>query len=305
MHMRDWFHSLQKQKWLFLVLQVLGVIVAAIWYRTSHIPPPGYAVAVLAFAAALMSLQKDMVDWQAAIWMLLIGFLLVIELKAIRIDRETTTRDALSERAAQDLHFSDIRKRQDADFKKLTEGFSATLAQNEKEFSATQRALASTLKSAEITRSQTKPYARLHVDHTIFAPVPNNRLEFHVFVVNDGAETPTKVSILTRAYPRDKVDSEIKAIFESDWKTQAKAAPGEMSPHEIFQMQDTVSELTGDEAAAVAEGKKVVVYITRLAYSDSAGRWFSDQCSVAVARGGRPHLCSFLNTQRYAAPPEN
>jgi hypothetical protein len=123
---------------------------------------------------------------QKAIWMILVGCLLKIELKAIKVDRETAARDALGERAQQDRHFDEVRLGQEKDFKKLAEGFSVT----ERKFRDTQIALTATLKTAEVTRNQTKPDARLRVYRTgmRLSPggdyVPGNQIVFSVIVTN-------------------------------------------------------------------------------------------------------------------------
>ncbi|MGA2652154.1 MAG: hypothetical protein ABSF28_16600 [Terracidiphilus sp.] len=53
----------------------------------SHVPLPGFAVAVVAGIAALMSVHPDLRPWQKFIYLLLIGAFIVIEFRAIRSDR--------------------------------------------------------------------------------------------------------------------------------------------------------------------------------------------------------------------------
>jgi hypothetical protein len=306
MHGRDLIRhlSMSKSSLFFLFLQMIGVLLIA-WSWAFRLPPPGYAVAVLAFVAAAMTFQEDMRGWQKAIWLLLIGGLLAIEMKAIRMDRKIAACEALKDRAAQDQHFTEIRRGQDADFKTVTEGFSKTLAQNEKEFSATQRALEATLKAANITLKQTLPYAQLHVTRTELEPrgadLAIGQLILHVFVINDGNQNASNITVLTKAYVPDK-SSDIKQTFENDWKTLAKKMRGDIPPHQPLQMLDTSIQFSDKEMTDILQGTKAIVYITRIAYSDSTGKWFSDNCSLAFPRLGKPHVCSYLNDQRYEAP---
>jgi hypothetical protein len=305
---RDLIRYLLRHKFLFLTLQVIGVAVILFWWRQSHLPPPGYAVAVLGVAAAIMSIQEDMQGWQKAIWLLLMGGFLAIELRAISADRKNTADEALRERNAQDQRFADIREAQNEDFKTITKGFTDTLNQNEKEFSATQHAIATTLHAANTTLNQTRPHALLHEERTDFAlksMSPDGRhhqLILHVFLINDGNENVSDVEGLTRAYLLDKPIQEIKNEFENDWKTQATKISEKIPLHEPVQLIDIPSQLSEQEITDLFQGAKIIVYITRIAYKDSTGKWLSDQCSYGSPKTGQPHICSFLNEQRYPAP---
>jgi len=72
--------------WVFVALQLAAIPMAILWWR--HLPPPGYAVAVIAILAALMSIHGDIKPWQKAAWMLLMGAFLIIEFDAIAKDRQ-------------------------------------------------------------------------------------------------------------------------------------------------------------------------------------------------------------------------
>ena len=74
------------QHWVFSAVKLaIAAYSAWLWF---HVPAPGRAVAVLAAVAAAMSIHGEMKGWQKAIWMVLIGFLLCIEIRAIDNDRQ-------------------------------------------------------------------------------------------------------------------------------------------------------------------------------------------------------------------------
>jgi len=85
---------LSKTDWVFFVLQLLAMLLAYVWW--SALPSPGYAIGVLAVLAAVMSIHTEMPPFQKALWLLLIGVFLVIELRAIDWDRANNdVREAL------------------------------------------------------------------------------------------------------------------------------------------------------------------------------------------------------------------
>lgn len=72
---------------LFLLCQIWFSVWAYWWSRAGHLPPPGYAIALIAVVAAVMSIQGEMKGWQKAFWMLIIAALLRVEFRAINDDR--------------------------------------------------------------------------------------------------------------------------------------------------------------------------------------------------------------------------
>jgi hypothetical protein len=69
---------------LFYLLQLVFIGVAIVFWR--HTQPPGYSIAVLAVVAAAMSLHEGMRGPHKAVWMLLIGGFLLLEIQAIKTD---------------------------------------------------------------------------------------------------------------------------------------------------------------------------------------------------------------------------
>jgi hypothetical protein len=108
----------------FMLSQICLIWLAIHWSR--NLPLPGYSVAVIAGVAALMSIQGDMKGWQKAIWMLIIGAFLVVELRAINKDRVDAQKQANLDRATQDHSFAGILAEQNRQFKERKDGFSGT-----------------------------------------------------------------------------------------------------------------------------------------------------------------------------------
>jgi hypothetical protein len=78
-------HPSVLESWIFLSIQIVLAILDAYWWH--HLPPVGYAVTVLAGAAAAMSLNEHMNRWKKGFWFVLLVVLVRIELKAINKDR--------------------------------------------------------------------------------------------------------------------------------------------------------------------------------------------------------------------------
>ncbi len=125
------------QKTVFILLQLCLAILIFIWWPDSRLPLPGYAVTVIAFVAAAMSLQGETSGLQKAIWMLLIAGLLRIEFKAIRSDRTSSEQKANDDRKVQDEDFGKVLKAQEADFTATANGLTDAYTQSQKNFEAT------------------------------------------------------------------------------------------------------------------------------------------------------------------------
>ncbi len=125
------------QHWVFLFVQA-GIAVAAVIFWI-HLPPPGWAVALLAGVAAAMSIHVDMRGWQKALWMLLIGVLLVIELRAISKDRRDSDSKAQAVHDQQQQAFQKVLDAQDKDFKATAKSLTDAYAQSQQQFETTMR----------------------------------------------------------------------------------------------------------------------------------------------------------------------
>lgn len=122
---------------LFLIIQIV-IAMAAVWLWF-HLQAPGWAVAMLAAVAAAMSIHADMRGWQKAIWMILIGSLLVIELRAINKDRKDLQTQAQTDRALQEKAFKNVRDQQNADFNATAQGLTQAYTQSQLQFAATMK----------------------------------------------------------------------------------------------------------------------------------------------------------------------
>ena len=99
-------------------------------YLYFRVPAPGWAVAGIAVVAAAMSLQNGMFGWQKALWMLIIGVLLVVELKAITEDRLAAQLQAKTDRQEQDTHFARVLADNNSRFQAMMNANSNLLAKS-------------------------------------------------------------------------------------------------------------------------------------------------------------------------------
>jgi hypothetical protein len=124
---------------MFLAIELLCLLLIAWWVPYSHLPLPGWAVAVMAVAAAVMSVQNDLKPWQKALWILVLAGFLVTELRAISKDRTEGDARALSDREAQDTAFQGVRKEQDGDLKVTVQHLSDVYNLSQTQFEATMK----------------------------------------------------------------------------------------------------------------------------------------------------------------------
>ena len=110
--------------WPFTLLQCGTAVWLGWWLR--HLPPPGYAIGLLAVLAAAMTLHVDMRNWQKAVWMLLIGGCLFLEFRAIEHDR--TENDSAVTKA---------RKEENDRFDQIAQSMKRSMANNQEQFNAT------------------------------------------------------------------------------------------------------------------------------------------------------------------------
>src|ERR1035438_6903471 len=116
--------SVLKHSWPFFLVQCAAVVWLGWWLR--YIPPPGYAIGLLAVLAAAMSVQVEMRGWQKAAWLLLIGGCLFLEFRAIEQDRTKHDREA-----------KEVRKEEHDKFEQIAQSIELSIANSQEQFSTT------------------------------------------------------------------------------------------------------------------------------------------------------------------------
>lgn len=192
---------------LFGAIQAAAAFLAYWWWN--HVPPTGYAVAVIAVIAAIMSIQGEMRGWQKAIWMLIIGAVLLVEFHAIRKDR-------LDEANS---------------FSAIGDGIKATIQQSQKQFEAT------ISKFGEAIKTETGGDSICYLD---FEPVLNNMAALTAVRIGKYPLRNVNANILDRA----KIQAAINAYVKS--RTPDKVDVQEMG--KISESLDNYRQRVGDFA---------------------------------------------------------
>ena len=121
---------------LIFSLQLLLFAPAVLWIRYARLPAPGWSIAVLAIAAALISIHDKVTGPQKAIWLLLTAFFLVDELRAIAKDRwASAEQQRLSRQEEQKKFLNLLRQEKQDKFSVITnqENAFSTLAKQQQE----------------------------------------------------------------------------------------------------------------------------------------------------------------------------
>ena len=299
MEHKKWF----RQHFIFLAIQVIiAGWVAFMWF---HLPAPGWGVAILAGVAAAMSIHGDMRGWQKAVWMLLIGLLLIVELRAISKDRADADARALEDRKAQDTAFKSVRDAQDLDFKATAGGLSTAID-----------GIKSTLKTSDTTLLQTRPHAVIRFDRMEFsgtspAQIKSNvEYTFNIHYINDGTETASNIQSLPELFiaPFDDKNAQIELIrkFEKDWENRSLrySFPSVLVPA-TPSFGSTKRTFTDEEMRNLTPGGTIYL-LMRFEYTDETGRWRTDECEAfqrtspaAEIQTNIFHTCSVFQRFRY------
>jgi hypothetical protein len=130
--LRNKLETLWEHPKVGLGLVVVGIIVSAYLWR--RLPSPGIGVTVMAIAGALMAARVRPTGLEKALWVFMMFALLLVEIAAIRKDREerdTAMTNLLAEekaaRSEAESNFADIGKRIEATVKQSQEHFEATM----------------------------------------------------------------------------------------------------------------------------------------------------------------------------------
>lgn len=290
---------------VFFVLQIACLPLAIWWIRYSHLPPPGWAVAFIAGAAAAMSVHDDMKGWQKGLWMLIIGAFLVTELRAIRKDRIGAEHQANVDRKTQEDAFSAIRTTQNANFTATAQDLTAAIS-----------GIKSTLTTANTTLQQTQPHAALSIQGIEFSPSPpteikaGTRYEWNYHFLNTGTATATDLRIMREVYvgDADDRDAQIRLAdrFNKAWKV-GKGKTNQVIVPNVPGFMSVAKTFSDDEMKDF--GKKTIYFIFRFEYSDGAGRWRMDECEALQRRSTTIdtnilHPCQVFVNARYPVKPQ-
>jgi hypothetical protein len=113
-----------RSRWLGFVFIGVSFIFAVVWYF--RIPPPGYSLIVMGVAASILALRPDMPGSEKWLWTLALFALGWVEIHAIVHDR-TDAANAEERR----------REEQNAKFKGIADGLTASIKQNQADFDTT------------------------------------------------------------------------------------------------------------------------------------------------------------------------
>ena len=108
------------------LFSITAVAFAVLGFLCGWFPTPGVSVAIIAVVAATVSIHGDMEGSHKALWMLIIGAFLVLELVSIRHERNVQT-------AAQKTLLDEERKH----FGEIGDGIKATISDSDSNFNAT------------------------------------------------------------------------------------------------------------------------------------------------------------------------
>jgi hypothetical protein len=144
--------------WVFACFQVV-FFALSIWYHF-RLPAPGYAVAFLAFAAAVMSLHAQMGPWPKAIWLIIMGLFLWAELRAITEDRSLAAQEQAKVLREQNEQFQKLLKSQQDGFTATVSGLTSVVTTGQQNFDQTMNRTDAILKKTQ----QAATLAQISVD---------------------------------------------------------------------------------------------------------------------------------------------
>jgi hypothetical protein len=291
-----------RKHWIYLLLQT-GAFALAVWWIPVHrLPLPGYAVAVIAVLAAVMSIHPDMKWWMKLTWMLLIGLFLRTELRAISKDRKDSERQALAERKEQSDTFHDMRTAENDGFKATAQGLTDALS-----------GIRGTLKASNATLLATQPHAGMRFDRFEFVQAPSTNFQantpyaINVYTINSGTAEAVNTKVLEKAYiaiadDKDAQDDLVRK-FEKDWQTEAKGGGPPVAPN-TSQFATVYATMSKNDL----DSPRATFYILgRVEYSDLTGRWRTDYCRLKQRNADGisttvDHWCKVFEHYRYPAP---
>jgi len=123
---KEQLEAIWENRWCGIVLSgCVTILCACLFYR---VPAPGVSVAIMGGAAALMAARTKATGTEKATWMIIISCLLVIEVVAIRNERNEQAREQSEFIAQQREAFSNIGRGIESSIRQSGEHFSTTMS---------------------------------------------------------------------------------------------------------------------------------------------------------------------------------
>jgi hypothetical protein len=276
------------------------------WRPYSQLPTPGKAIGIIAIVAGVMGVREMKVIAKAT-WIALLIVLLFTEFRAI-------DKDHYSNEEAQRIFFEKER----LGFEKVTNQASQNFANTTEGLTVAIAGIKSTLETANKTLIQTQPRA-------YFGPVnfkananlvPNTSYSFDVHFQNSGNDVARKTTIYANTYTGKyndlETEKEISEKFERDWKRNSITPTiegirmlGVISPQEPDWVSFHSQIHSGEDRRRIIDDKTWTEYtLSRIAYRDATGEWYSDSCSFWQIPLGSPlivnHACRVNRDTRHS-----
>ena len=274
--------------WGAAVFQAFLILIVVYWWKL--IPPSGYAVAALAFAAAIMAVRGTrFTRWEEVAWIAITFMLFLIEIRAIGRDRQM---------------YAEQQRQERGEFQNIAGGLTSIIQQSQLTMHQLNRTMQNTMPKAIIDFRSITP---------LTPPLVANREEdFNIEVVNVGNDTARDLSFDARIYVEtlDNTEEQSKAARDFDrwWIKNLRSHRGDkggiLVPGAVPVLFTIKRVFTDDEIKQTEALKKTFYYLLRVAYSDEGGRWIYDFC----AGKQNPyfpnvnHACTAHNNDRYPAP---
>lgn len=274
-----------------------GAVVCTYWLFI--LPAPGYAVAVMGVAAALMAGRTKASGYEKAAWMLVMFGLLFIETLAIRKDRNDNEAKQQSAHNEQRQNFTDIGN-----------GIKSQLRESQR----TMERVNKTLEASEAAQRNTRKFADLELEDITPSEFPprlseNVQASFNVFYRNVGSDAAEHIVVDAKDYVGPFGNKEFQKNIGEDfdkWWTTAAHQPGWTvvpgQPKSFFTFN--THNFTGSDIESIREHTKTIYFLTRWTYRDKTGRWIGDNCLAyqdPVHDTNVVHPCTAHNNHRYCA----
>lgn len=297
---------------------VQAVCVLLVGYFSYHLPSPGVAVALLSIVAATIGFAPVTKGWEKAIWMVIIGGFVCVELRAISTDRASTQASVSATQTAQTKAFNEILQNQNQNFSETAQQLKQSMTSNQEEFEATLKKLDSNLMAQKLIIAQTRPKAYVNYKDADFSTaqpmsrIPLRPFFFNVMYENLGNDSAINIHTLGQVYVAPSSQSAARGVvqrkFEDAWNARFRTySPGKLLAAGSHAFKSFESPgFTELEVSALTNHQGQIYFAFRVEYSDNTGTWVSDSCQKSV-NGDMLELptefihCDFFNDPRYRA----